>query len=46
MMVSFIDQNKEELGVESICDTLQSAPPTYYAANPVSPRRGSCGIKC
>ena len=31
-MVSFIDQHKEEFGVESICDTLQFAPSTYYAA--------------
>jgi putative transposase len=29
--VSFIDANREELGVEPICDALQMAPSTYYA---------------
>ncbi len=32
MMVSYIDDNREEFGVEPICDTLQFAPSTYYAA--------------
>src|SRR5690606_31809443 len=31
-MVSFIDANRDELGVEPICDVLQVAPSTYYAA--------------
>ena len=31
-MVSFIDANRDELGVEPICTTLQFAPSTYYAA--------------
>lgn len=31
-MVDYIDGHKEEFGVESICDTLQFAPSTYYAA--------------
>lgn len=31
MMVSYIDDNREEFGVEPICDTLQFAPSTYYA---------------
>ena len=31
-MVDYIDQHKEEFGVEPICDTLQFAPSTYYAA--------------
>lgn len=31
MTVSFIDANREELGVEPICDALQVAPSTYYA---------------
>jgi len=30
--VSFINQYKETFGVEPICDTLQVAPSTYYAA--------------
>jgi putative transposase len=29
--VSFIDANREELGVEPICDALQVALSTYYA---------------
>ena len=32
MTVAFIDENREELGVEPICDILQVAPSTYYAA--------------
>jgi putative transposase len=31
-MVAFIDANRDELGVEPICTTLQFAPSTYYAA--------------
>ncbi len=31
-MVSFIDANRDEFGVEPICDVLQVAPSTYYAA--------------
>ena len=31
-MVDYIDENREEFGVEPICDTLQFAPSTYYAA--------------
>ena len=31
-MVSFVDENREEFGVEPICTTLQVAPSTYYAA--------------
>lgn len=31
-MVDYIDGHREEFGVESICDTLQFAPSTYYAA--------------
>jgi putative transposase len=30
--VSFIDANRDELGVEPICRALQVAPSTYYAA--------------
>jgi len=29
-MVKFIDENRDEFGVEPICDTLQVAPSTYY----------------
>ena len=32
MTVSFIDANREDLGVEPICNALQMAPSTYYAA--------------
>ena len=40
MIVTFIDENRDELGVEPICTALQFAPSTYYAAKnrPVSPR--------
>ena len=40
MIVTFIDENRDELGVEPICTALQSASSTYYAAKnrPVSPR--------
>ena len=31
-MVSFIDENREEFGVEPICAELPIAPSTYYAA--------------
>jgi putative transposase len=39
--VSFIDQHRERFGVEPICDVLQVAPSTYYAAvkRPPSSRR-------
>jgi putative transposase len=32
VIVGFIDENREELGVEPICRDLQVAPSTYYAA--------------
>ena len=31
-MVEFIDGNRDELGVEPICEVLQVAPSTYYSA--------------
>lgn len=30
--MAFIDDNRQEFGVEPICETLQVAPSTYYAA--------------
>ena len=36
-MVDYIDQHKEEFGVEPICTTLQVAPSTYYAAKSREP---------
>jgi len=33
VIVSFIDANRDELGVEPICKVLQIAPSTYYAAH-------------
>ena len=40
VIVDFIDENKEELGVEPVCKELQVAPSTYYAAKnrPLSAR--------
>ena len=32
MIVEFIDAHRDELGVEPICEVLQVAPSTYYAA--------------
>ena len=32
MIVAFVDENRDELGVEPICRALQVAPSTYYAA--------------
>ncbi|HYN32735.1 MAG TPA: IS3 family transposase [Ilumatobacteraceae bacterium] len=32
VMVDYIDQHRDEFGVESICKVLQVAPSTYYAA--------------
>jgi putative transposase len=39
VIVGFIDENRDELGVEPICADLQVAPSTYYAAKsrPPSP---------
>jgi len=39
--VSFINRHREQFGVEPICETLQVAPSTYYAAvaRPRSARR-------
>ena len=39
-MVKFIDDNRDELGVEPICTALQVAPSTYYSAKtrPLSAR--------
>ena len=38
--MTFVDDNRDEFGVEPICKTLQVAPSTYYAAKrrPVSAR--------
>ncbi len=32
MIVAFVDEHREEFGVEPICRVLQMAPSTYYAA--------------
>ena len=39
--MSFINQHRERFGVEPICQTLEVAPSTYYAAlsRPPSARR-------
>ena len=40
MIVEFIDNNRDEFGVEPICAVLQVAPSTYYSAKtrPLSAR--------
>ncbi len=40
VIVEFIDANRDELGVEPICEVLQVAPSTYYAAKPARRRPG------
>jgi putative transposase len=37
VIVEFIDANRDELGVEPICEVLQVAPSTYYAAKTRQP---------
>ncbi len=37
MIVGFVDDNREEFGVESICKVLQIAPSTYYSAKTRQP---------
>ena len=39
-MVNFIDENRDDFGVEPICETLQVAPSTYYdnKSRPLSAR--------
>ena len=37
MIVEFIDNNRDEFGVEPICEALQNAPSTYYAARARQP---------
>ena len=39
-MIAFIDEKKDEFGVEPICNQLPIAPSTYYAARdrPLSKR--------
>ena len=32
MIVAFVDEHRDEFGVEPVCRTLQMAPSTYYAA--------------
>ena len=32
VLVGFIDAHRDEFGVEPICEQLQVAPSTYYAA--------------
>src|SRR5918994_7493703 len=36
-MVDFVDANRDEFGVESICAVLPMAPSTYYAAKGRTP---------
>ena len=38
-MVAFIEENRQEFGVEPICAVLPIAPSTYYAARSRSPSR-------
>ena len=39
MIVAYIDEHKEKLGVEPICRELQAAPSTYYAAKSRPPSK-------
>jgi putative transposase len=48
VIVAFIDDNRDELGVEPICAALQVAPSTYYAAKnrPPSARAVRDAVMC
>ena len=37
MIVAYIDEHRDEFGVEPICAVLQMAPSTYYAAKSRAP---------
>lgn len=37
MIVQFIEANRDQFGVEPICEVLQFAPSTYYAARDRAP---------
>jgi hypothetical protein len=43
-MVRFIEEHREEYGVEPICSVLPIAPSTYYAhkAQEADPSRSTC----
>ena len=40
-VVAYVDEHKDAFGVEPICDTLQVAPSTYYAAKTRPPSKRS-----
>jgi len=41
VIVEFIDDNRDEFGVEPFCTVLQVAPSTYYAAKSLTPNARS-----
>ncbi len=44
--MAFIDENRDEFGVEPICTALQVAPSTYYAAEEaVALGPGACATR-
>ena len=47
VIVAFVDEHRDEFGVEPICRHLQVAPSTYYAAKQRQARRrpGRCGTR-
>jgi putative transposase len=44
-MTRYIDEHKEEFGVETICRVRQFAPATYYAAASRPPSARRCGTR-
>jgi hypothetical protein len=44
-MVKFIDDNRDDFGVEPICGALQVASSTYYDNRNVSRQRGQSGMR-
>ncbi len=47
-LVGFIDEHRDEFGVELMCRSLQMAPSTYYAAKKreLAPQRGQFVTRC
>lgn len=39
-MTVYIDEHRDEFGVEPVCEALQVAPSTYYAAKRRAPSAG------
>ena len=45
VLVGFIDEHRDEFGVEPICEQLQMAPSTYYAAKQRVLAPSACAVR-